>query len=178
MENTINYHKKVGEHTFDVLAGQGIYLYNIAEGQTTTYTNLPVNNWRDASFNFDVSQSDRTTSAYDGIQAKKTSYFGRVIYDYAGKYLFTGTIRRDGSSKFGSNKVWGTFPAFSLGWVVSNESFWPQNKVVNMLKIRGGYGETGNDAIGDFYLNRLLLVKVIIRFIQYAKANLSISDTV
>nr|WP_199161998.1 TonB-dependent receptor [Elizabethkingia sp. ASV34] len=159
MENTINYHKKVGEHTFDVLAGQGIYLYNIAEGQTTTYTNLPVNNWRDASFNFDVSQSDRTTSAYDGIQAKKTSYFGRVIYDYAGKYLFTGTIRRDGSSKFGSNKVWGTFPAFSLGWVVSNESFWPQNKVVNMLKIRGGYGETGNDAIGDFLFKSTIVGK-------------------
>jgi TonB-dependent starch-binding outer membrane protein SusC len=64
--------------------------------------------------------------------------------------LVTGIIRRDGSSRFGSNNRYGTFPSFSLGWVASKEDFWKENNVVNQLKFRGGYGVTGNDAIGDF----------------------------
>ncbi|AMR42045.1 SusC/RagA family TonB-linked outer membrane protein [Elizabethkingia anophelis] len=149
-ENTLNYHKKLGKHTFDALIGQGFYVYNIAEGQGTTYTGLPITSYKDASFNFSIPDTDKRTWATDGIQTKKASYFGRLIYDYDGKYLFTGTIRRDGSSKFGPNKVWGTFPAASAGWVVSKENFWPENRIVNMLKIRGGYGKTGNDAIDNF----------------------------
>ncbi|CAM3364889.1 TonB-dependent receptor [Elizabethkingia occulta] len=149
-ENTLMYRKKLGKHSFDALLGQGFYVYNIAEGQGTVYAGLPITNYKDASFNFDIPESDKRTWATDGIQTKKASYFGRLIYDYDGKYLFTGTIRRDGSSKFGSNKVWGVFPAVSAGWVISKENFWPENKVVGMLKIRGGYGRTGNDAIGNF----------------------------
>ncbi|MDV3842383.1 SusC/RagA family TonB-linked outer membrane protein, partial [Elizabethkingia anophelis] len=149
-ENTLNYHKKLGKHTFDALIGQGFYVYNIAEGQGTTYTGLPITSYKDASFNFSIPDTDKRTWATDGIQTKKASYFGRLIYDYDGKYLFTGTIRRDGSSKFGPNKVWGIFPAASAGWVVSKENFWPENRIVNMLKIRGGYGRTGNDAIDNF----------------------------
>ncbi len=132
------------------MIGQGFYVYNIAEGQGTTYTGLPITSYKDASFNFSIPDTDKRTWATDGIQTKKASYFGRLIYDYDGKYLFTGTIRRDGSSKFGPNKVWGTFPAASAGWVVSKENFWPENRIVNMLKIRGGYGRTGNDAIDNF----------------------------
>ncbi len=66
------------------------------------------------------------------------------------KYLFTGIVRRDGSSRFGANNKFGIFPSFSAGWVASKESFWPENDIVSTLKIRGGYGITGNDAIGDF----------------------------
>lgn len=150
LENTINYQNKFGKHNVNVLLGNGYYEYNIGFGQTVTHTDLPVNNWQDASFNFYVPPNKRNTNAWDYVNTHKASYFGRVIYDYDNRYLFTGTLRYDGSSKFGANNHWGTFPAFSLGWNVSNESFWPQNNIVNSLKLRGGYGILGNDGIGDF----------------------------
>lgn len=147
-ENTLTYQNKWGNHSITALAGASYYHYGISDGQSTTYSNLPISNWKDASFNFDVDKStDRSTSAWDGIEIHKTSYFGRVIYDYDNRYLFTGTIRRDGSSIFGPNHRWGNFPSFSLGWNVSNEPFWTDNKILTSLKVRGGYGILGNDAI-------------------------------
>jgi TonB-linked SusC/RagA family outer membrane protein len=76
--------------------------------------------------------------------------FGRVNYNYQEKYLFTGIYRRDGSSRFGANNKFGMFPSFSAGWVANKEGFWKQNNIVNTLKVRGGYGVVGNDAIRDF----------------------------
>lgn len=149
-ENTLTYQNKFGQHNLSVLLGQGYYEYNISYGQNTTYKNLPTNNWQDASFNFDVGESNKTSNAWDGKQTHKASYFARVVYDYDNRYLFTGTIRRDGSSKFARANHWGTFPAMSLGWNVSNENFWPENNVVTSFKLRGGYGVLGNDAIDDF----------------------------
>lgn len=150
LENTLNYQKKFGKHNLNLLAGNGYYEYNIGFGQTVTHSNLPISSYLDASFNFDVGRANQTVSAWDYINTHKVSYFGRVIYDYDNKYLLTGTIRRDGSSKFGANNHWGTFPAFSAGWNVNNESFWPENKIINTLKLRGGYGILGNDGINDF----------------------------
>src|SRR5690606_7818563 len=66
------------------------------------------------------------------------------------KYLVEGVVRRDGSSRFGGNNRYGVFPSFGLGWVPTRENFWPENNIVNFLKIRGSYGVVGNDAIGDF----------------------------
>lgn len=123
LENTLTYQNKWGAHSLNVLLGQGYYEYNISSGQSITYTNLPVDNWQDASFNFSVPTENISASAWDGLQTHKTSYFARLIYDYANKYLFTGTVRRDGSSNFGPDYHWGNFPSFSLGWNVSNEDF-------------------------------------------------------
>ncbi|MCT2409399.1 TonB-dependent receptor [Chryseobacterium antibioticum] len=156
-ENTLTYQNKFGEHNLSVLLGQGYYEYNISYGQNATFKNLPTNDWQEASFNFDVGESNKTSNAWDGKQTHKASYFARVVYDYNNRYLFTGTIRRDGSSKFGSNNHWGNFPAMSLGWNVSNESFWPENKVVTSFKLRGGYGVLGNDAIDDFAFANFLV---------------------
>jgi TonB-linked SusC/RagA family outer membrane protein len=111
---------------------------------------LPITNYRDASFNFDIPQSNRESSTYDLTEHKLTSLFSRINYDYKEKYLFTGIIRRDGSSRFGINHKFGVFPSFNLGWVVTKEDFWKQNEVLNTLKIRGGYGVVGNDNIGEF----------------------------
>ncbi|MDF2550877.1 MAG: SusC/RagA family TonB-linked outer membrane protein [Chryseobacterium sp.] len=149
-ENTATYQNKWGRHSLNVLIGQGVYEYNIGYGQTVTHTNLPVENWEDASFNFDLSRENINADAYDGIQTHKASYFGRITYDYDNKYLFTGTMRRDGSSRFGGNKHWGNFPAASLGWNISNEEFWPENKIINTVKLRGGYGVLGNDEFANF----------------------------
>ena len=147
----------MGAHSLNVLLGQGYYEYNISSGQSITYTNLPVDNWQDASFNFSVPTENISASAWDGLQTHKTSYFARLIYDYANKYLFTGTVRRDGSSNFGPDYHWGNFPSFSLGWNVSNEDFWPSNKFINTLKLRGGYGILGNDAINPFYYKNYMV---------------------
>ncbi|OQD42086.1 SusC/RagA family protein [Croceivirga radicis] len=75
------------------------------------------------------------------------SYFTRVQYDYKGKYLFSGVLRRDGSTKFGPENRFGYFPSGSLGWIVSEENFLANNSVVNFLKFRGSYGILGNDRI-------------------------------
>jgi TonB-linked SusC/RagA family outer membrane protein len=74
------------------------------------------------------------------------SYFGRVLYDYRNKYLFTATLRRDGSSNFGENNRWGFFPSFSLGWVMSEEDFFTVAPV-SFLKVRASWGKNGNDRI-------------------------------
>ncbi|WP_333852920.1 SusC/RagA family TonB-linked outer membrane protein [Epilithonimonas sp.] len=150
MENTLTYLFKFGEHNFNALIGTGYYDYNIGGGQTVTYTNLPISNYQDASFNFYVPLENKTVNAWDNVEWNKASYFGRLIYDYKNKYLFTGTLRYDGSSVFASDKHWGVFPSFSLGWNLDKENFWPENKVVTALKLRGGYGNLGNDGIGTF----------------------------
>lgn len=74
------------------------------------------------------------------------SYMARVNYDYNNRYLLTATIRRDGSSRFGSDKRWGTFPSVSAAWRISEEEWFPQNKILSDLKIRVGYGVTGSQA--------------------------------
>ena len=156
IENTLSYDKIWGGHNFSALIGQGVYVDNITDGETITYTNIPVDNYQDASFNFDVPKDQIDANASTGAEHRVTSLFARLNYNFREKYLFTGIIRQDGSSRFGSNNKYGYFPSFSLGWVPSNEDFWPENDFVNTLKIRGGYGVTGNDAIGDFkYLSTI-----------------------
>ncbi|RYJ37159.1 TonB-dependent receptor [Flavobacterium anhuiense] len=150
IENTVSYAKQIADHNFSVLIGQGAYVDNITSGSTVTYFNVPYTNFDEATFPTDHPQDDITASAYNGYEHKVTSLFARANYDYKEKYLFTGIVRRDGSSRFGQNYKYGTFPSFSLGWVPTKENFWPENKVVTQLKFRGGYGITGSDAIGDF----------------------------
>lgn len=150
IENTLSYSKTIKDHNFNILLGQGSYVDNITSGTGITYFNIPVDNRDDASFNFSVPKEQIDSYAYTGSEHKVTSIFSRLNYDYKEKYLLTGIIRRDGSSRFGSNNKYGVFPSFSVGWVPSRENFWPENNVVNQLKFRGGYGVTGNDAIGDF----------------------------
>lgn len=80
------------------------------------------------------------------------SYFGRINYDFQGKYLFEANIRYDGSSRFAEKHKWGAFPSFSAGWRISEEHFWePLKNIVDNLKIRGSWGQLGNQNIGDNY---------------------------
>jgi TonB-linked SusC/RagA family outer membrane protein len=155
-ENIITYTKAIQEHNFTLLLGQGAYVENIGGGTAFTLTDLPVNNYKDASFGYLSPSSVYTASAYstDGNLFnnvhKLTSLFARLNYNYKEKYLLTGIIRRDGSNRFGSNNHYGLFSGASLGWVVSKEDFWKTNDIVNSLKVRGGYGIVGNDAIRDY----------------------------
>lgn len=94
---------------------------------------------------------DSTDQNYGGAnpEYKFASVFGRLIYNFKEKYLFSATLRRDGSSKFGSEKLFGTFPSFSAGWIVSSESFWPSD-FIDFFKVRASWGLNGNDRIDDF----------------------------
>ncbi|NUY80719.1 TonB-dependent receptor [Flavobacterium sp. MAH-1] len=150
VENTITYSKTIQDHNFNILLGQGAYVQEGETGQTTTYFGLPVDTWQEASFNFNLPDAQKTTNAYRAADNKVSSLFARLTYDYKGRYLLQGFVRRDGSTQFGANKKYGNFPALSLGWVPSKESFWPENNIVTQLKFRASWGVTGNDRIGSF----------------------------
>jgi hypothetical protein len=79
-----------------------------------------------------------------------TSYLSRLSYNYKGKYLFTAAVRADGSSRFGTDNLWGTFPSASAGWVVSDEEFLKSVRQVSFAKIRGSFGVIGNNNIGNY----------------------------
>jgi TonB-linked SusC/RagA family outer membrane protein len=82
--------------------------------------------------------------------ASMISYLGRVILSIADRYDITASVRRDGSSKFGAETKWGVFPSFAIGWKITEEPFFPKNDVVNFLKLRVGWGQLGNQEIGDY----------------------------
>jgi TonB-linked SusC/RagA family outer membrane protein len=149
LENTLSYTFAVKKNHVNVLLGQGAYSDNNNFGTSVTYFNLPVTNFNDASLNYTLPTAQRNGTGYENQQHTVSSLFARLNYDYNEKYILQGIVRRDGSSRFGSNFKYGVFPSFSLGWVPSKESFWPENQYVNSLKFRGGYGVVGNDNIVD-----------------------------
>jgi TonB-linked SusC/RagA family outer membrane protein len=156
LENTISYSKQLKNNNFNLLLGQGVYVDGISSGESVTYYDLPVDSYQDASFNFGATTDKINAAAWAGTEHKVSSLFSRLTYDYDEKYLFTAIVRRDGSSRFGSNNKYGFFPSFSAGWVPSRENFWVENDIVKQLKFRGGFGITGNDNIGDFqYLSTI-----------------------
>ncbi|TRW26438.1 TonB-dependent receptor [Flavobacterium zepuense] len=150
IENTVSYTKLINNHNFSVLGGQAAYVDNDTYGQGVTFFNQPVNNREDASFNWPTAADDIVGWSSTGNKHIVTSLFARATYDFKEKYLFTGIIRRDGSSRFGANNKYGTFPSFSVGWVLTKEDFWKENEALNNFKLRGGYGVVGSDDIGDF----------------------------
>jgi len=150
LENTASYTQAIKLHSFSVLLGQGAYSDNNSSGINVTYYNLPVTNFNDASMNYGTSAANKNSNGYEGIQHRVSSLFSRLTYNYNEKYLFTGIIRRDGSSRFGTKNKYGYFPSASIGWVTTKENFWPENNMLNFLKVRGSYGITGNDVLGDF----------------------------
>lgn len=156
IENTLSYDKTIDKHHFNILLGQGTYVDNINSGETVTYFDIPTNNYKEASFNYSIPKDQIDASAYTNPDHRVTSLFSRLNYNFDEKYIFTGIIRRDGSSRFGANNKFGVFPSFSMGWVLTKEDFWKESQVINVFKLRGGYGVTGSDAIGDFrYLSTI-----------------------
>lgn len=149
-ENTLSYSKNFGKHHAFALVGQGYYMDNNNRGINVNFANVIATSFYQANMQYKPVTADITAGGYDNTLHVVNSLFTRVTYDYDEKYLFTGIMRRDGSSRFGSNNRFGYFPSASVGWVPTKESFWPTNNVVNFLKLRGSYGVAGNDAIGDF----------------------------
>jgi len=166
-DNTASYGRTIGQHNFEVLIGTSS-MRQTGDGLNVTYHGIPITNYQDASFNWSTpgaytQNSDNTIivnnygSAYENQVYTLFSYFGRVNYNYGEKYLFTGIIRRDASSKFGADKRWGTFPSAQVGWVVTKEKFFPQNTPIDNLKIRVSYGVVGNDmSLGNFQFESMI----------------------
>lgn len=152
-EPTLNYNRSFGDHTVTGLAGYS-YQYNVS-------SSFSVNN---TGFINDIFQ-ENNIGAGTGLAAGSTfrggagsnkadnsliAFFGRANYAYNGKYLATFIIRREGSTRFGANNKWGNFPAVSLGWNLSREDFMKGFEWINNLKVRVGYGITGNQGFANY----------------------------
>ena len=138
------YEKSFDKHNFKFLAGINQESSEFRQFNATR-AQLPSNSL--PSLN---TGNPETSTAFDNIQEwALRSYFGRINYDYDNKYLFEFNIRRDGSSRFGSNNPWAVFPSFSAGWVVSEESFF-NSSVIDFLKVRASWGQLGNQNIGNY----------------------------
>lgn len=149
-ETTLSFKKLFAQnHQVDAVAGftaQSDYF----DAVTTNATNFP----DDLVQNIN---GGTVTSGSEAIaKSNITSVFARGNYAYRGKYLLTATVRRDGSSRFGENRKWGTFPSGSIGWKISEEKFMQNLKAISDLKLRASYGVTGNNAIGDYRALSLL----------------------
>lgn len=97
-----------------------------------------------------ATNSSASASGGPGNPSAIVSFFGRVNYAYDNRYMLTATVRRDGSSRFGPNNRFGTFPSVSVGWNVANESFLRDVRWLDALKFRASWGQNGNENIGDF----------------------------
>lgn len=147
LSNTLQYKVDLGKSNFDILVGQEMMKYRLEdmsagrdgfllENEDYMYLSVGDGNLRNAG--------GATSYAL-------SSFFGKVNYSYDNRYLASVTVRRDGSSRFGANNRWGTFPAFSLGWRISEEGFFEGAKnIVSDLKLRYGWGKTGNQEIDNY----------------------------
>lgn len=146
IEAYLSYDKTFAEeHHLNAMAGYS-FLDNINEGFGATRSGFETNAF---GYNNLAAGTDyRQTDVYSyKSKTKLISFFGRVNYNYAGRYMFTATVRRDGSSVFGANHKWGTFPSASLAWRVSDEKFMESTRSwLDNLKLRVGYGVTGNQS--------------------------------
>ncbi len=97
-----------------------------------------------------IQGNDQITVTNQLFEYGLISYIGRINYNYNSKYLLSASIRRDGSSRFGSNNRWGTFPAVSVGWILSEEDFLKDSSTISNMKLRGSWGKTGNDGSTDY----------------------------
>ena len=150
LENILTYDKTIGKHSFSVLLGQsmkessGYYLGGSARylkdynKPYLSYTNSVVEN------------GDYNAWGAPNPKSKLASWFFRASYNYDERYMAQVTVRRDGSSRFGANNRWGTFPSFSLGWNLHKEPYIRMPYWFNTAKLRFSWGQNGNDNIGDF----------------------------
>ncbi len=158
IENTLNYEKIFGHHVVEALIGQS-YRYGSrllrearAEGFIEPY--YPV-----------ISRGQTVSAKGEEYENALSSYFGRVNYSYKDRYLLSASLRRDGSSRFAPVNKIGYFPAASVGWKISNESFWNVSKdIISSLKLRASYGKLGNQEIGDYQYQGTINTGVVYNF--------------
>jgi TonB-linked SusC/RagA family outer membrane protein len=154
-ENTLNYNKKIGDHEIGAIIGFTLQQTGNKFNQivATGFPDEQMLSFNLASALIMDSPSINGTTSFYYTEAME-SFIGRLTYAYKGKYLLSGSLRSDGSSKFAEGHKWGTFPAGSIGWRASEESFLKKFDWLSNLKIRASYGLTGNNNIPQYsYMN-------------------------
>ena len=143
--NVLTYAGTIDKHTINAMLGQEMS-HNLYETQVSSATGFPSNSAQDPS----AGSNDLSQPVAYKDPSSLFSYFGRIFYSYDDRYLATFTLRNDGSSKFADGNRWGWFPSVALAWRASQENFLKDNKVINNLKIRLGWGATGNQNISNW----------------------------
>jgi len=144
IENYFNYDKTFNNLTVNALLGMS-YQEFLTKGVNIERDNLTTTDI-DPIYNFGVASNEISTLSFIN-ERKLQSFFGRINLSLSDKYLFTASLRADGSSVFGENNKYGYFPSAALGWNITNEDFMKDSKLFNNLKLRLGWGQTGNQAI-------------------------------
>ena len=145
----LTYNKKFAEnHNLTLTLGNTIYK-QWGSGLFATGFDVPNNSWEFADIGLTTGISAALNNGSYTYDERRLSYFGRLQYDFKGKYLFSAMIRRDGSTKFGPENSIAYFPSMTAGWVMSDESFFNKSKFLSFLKFRGSFGTLGNDQIGN-----------------------------
>lgn len=144
IDNTLTYQNSFTNYKINVLLGQSAQYEKFWNSQQNS-SGFP----NDFVYTLNVA-SIPTKSSTSESETTLSSWFGRIQYEYANKYLFTINARYDGSSRFGNDKKWGFFPSSSVGWKISEENFLKNAAWISLLKLRASYGKAGNDEIGDY----------------------------
>ncbi|HSP40866.1 MAG TPA: SusC/RagA family TonB-linked outer membrane protein, partial [Gillisia sp.] len=130
---------------------------NWGDGLFATGYDVPNNSWDYADISLTTGTNDGINNGSYKYDVRKLSFFGRVQYDLYGKYLISGMLRRDASTRFGPENRVGYFPSVTAGWIISEEPFLENSENISFLKIRGSYGVLGNDEAGGAQFYRSLL---------------------
>ena len=143
IENTITYTFETGNHSFILLGGHSYQetFFQQKRFELEGFADNGIEPRYQDQISTDVFPTTLTSDAYKN---ELQSFFGRVNYGYADKYLITATMRADGSSRFGENNKYGYFPSVAFGWNINKESFMAENSIFNILKLRASWGQTGN----------------------------------
>ncbi|WP_265429140.1 SusC/RagA family TonB-linked outer membrane protein [Chryseobacterium sp. YIM B08800] len=159
--NTLNYRKTFGSHKLDLLVGQEIVKTD-GESLGMTIKWFPKSISAEEAFANIQSASPPGGLVQDAPKAGRNpdrlaSFFGRANYIFKNKYIFTASMRADGSSVFGAGNQWGYFPAASAAWKITEENFLKESQTISELKLRAGYGLSGNNRIGSFLYDTFFL---------------------
>lgn len=147
MENILTYNHTWNKHR---LTATAVYSWQDFTYEDINLSGSGFENDLTGAWSMGLADKSSVSWGTNKYSNKLISFTGRVSYVYDDKYLLTATSRWDGSSRFGANNKWGYFPSVGLGWRLSQESFLKENKVITNLKIRGSFGITGNQEIGNY----------------------------
>lgn len=166
-DNVLNFNKEFGKHSLNAMVGSSITSTKETQnsinvsGRTTKYSvdkngNLVTSEepagFLDPSLNtIDAGKGGTFGGSGTSWKYNRASFFGRINYNYDNRYLIQATMRYDGSSKFGSDNRWGSFPSIAVGWRISEEAFFPKDIFINNLKFRASWGRLGNENALGYY---------------------------
>ena len=140
-----NYTKRIDGHNFNLMAGYEDN-YNFGENLNAQATNYVLSNFP----YLDLGPLDYMNNSGNASETAYRSYFGRLMYDYRNRYFLQANIRYDGSSRFAKDYRWGSFPSLSAAWAISEEKFMKRQHIFSYLKLRGSWGQLGNERIGNY----------------------------